>query len=137
MVSCWSAPRLKIQTAISWRSADGGSQANSHPSLPPRLTHLGKRAQPQTAPTPQLPLTLFTVLSVLVQPVPIPASAQVAPERVDTLLLAAAIVFGTLVFVCWDQWTLLRRAASLPLSLEAKNLLKSGFLQGASQITVP
>lgn len=68
--------------------------------------------QPQTTSTPQLPLTLFAVVSVLMQSVPVPASAQVTPERVDTLLLAAAIVFGTLVFVCWDQWTLLRRAAS-------------------------
>lgn len=80
-------------------------------SLPPSHTW-GKWVQPQVAPTPQLPLTLFAVMSVLVQPVPILASAQVAPERVDTLLLAAAIVFGTLVLVCWNQWTLLRRAAS-------------------------
>lgn len=83
------------------------------PTEAPSPAHTPREAeQPQAAPAPQLPLTLFAVMSVLVQPVPVPAPAQVAPERVDTLLLAAAVVFGTLVFVCWDQWTVLRRAAS-------------------------
>ena len=52
---------------------------------------------------PRFSLTLFTVVSVLVQPVAVPAPAQVAPERVDALVLAPAVVLGTFILVCGDQ----------------------------------
>lgn len=69
-------------------------------------------------------LTLFTVVSVLVQPVAAPAPAQVAPKRVDALVLAATIVLGALILVWGGQGTLLRGAANLGTFLVVQNLLK-------------
>lgn len=48
-------------------------------------------------------LTLFAVMPVLVEPVAVPAPAQVAPKGVDALVLTPAIVLGTLVLVWGDQ----------------------------------
>lgn len=53
--------------------------------------------------------------------VAVPAPAQVAPERVDTLVLAPAVVLGTLVLVWGDQRTLLRGTANLGWSLLTQN----------------
>ena len=60
-------------------------------------------------------------MPVLVEPVAIPAAAEVAPERVDALVLAAAVVLGALVLVWRDQRTLLRATANWRTSLTAQN----------------
>ena len=46
------------------------------------------------------------------EPVAVPAPAQVAPKRVDTLVLAAAVVLGALVLVCGDQRTTVLRGTT-------------------------
>lgn len=55
------------------------------------------------------------------EPVAIPAPAQVAAEGVDTFVLAPAVVLGALVLVCGDQRTLLRGTTNLGTSLTAQN----------------
>lgn len=58
------------------------------------------------------------------QTVAVPAPAQVAPDGVDTLVLAPAVVLGALVFVCRDQRTLLRGTTSLGPSLTAQSPIR-------------
>lgn len=67
-------------------------------------------------------------MSILVQPVAVPAPAQVAPERVDALVLAPAVVLGTLILVWGDQQTLLRGAPLPPgQSLSTQNSTQRGL----------
>lgn len=54
------------------------------------------------------------------EPVAVPAPAQVAPKGVDTLVLAAAVVLGTLVLVCGDQRTILRGTTDMGARLTAQ-----------------
>lgn len=54
------------------------------------------------------------------EPVAVPAPAQVAPQRVDALVLAPTVVLGTLVLVWGDQQTLLRGSTNLGHSLSAE-----------------
>lgn len=80
----------------------------------------GQLSPPRT-PEQKPSLTLFTVVLILMEPVAIPAPAQVAPKRVDTLVLAPAVVLSTLVLVWGDQRTLLRGTTNLGWSLSSQN----------------
>lgn len=60
-------------------------------------------------------LTLFAVMPILVEPETIFALAHIAPERVDTLMLAATVVLGTLVLVWGNRQTFLRRITDLDM----------------------
>ena len=65
------------------------------------------------------------------EPVAIPASAQVAPKGVDTLVLAAAIVLGALVLVCGDQRTMLRGTTNMGGLLTAQDPAQKEPLPGS------
>lgn len=74
-------------------------------------------------PRPRSSLTLFTVVSILVQPEAVPAPTQVASERVDALVLAPAVVLGALILVWGDRRALFRGTANSGWSPQFKRSL--------------
>lgn len=72
-------------------------------------------------------------MPVLMEPVPVPAPAQVAPGCVDALMLAPAIVLGTLVLVCGGRQAI-REKAPLGIPSRLRAPLKGHLRQGGSLI---
>lgn len=84
---------------------------------------------------PWCSLTFLAVVPVLVEPVPVPTPAQVAPRRVDALVLAPAVVLGALVLVCGDRQAL-RGNASLGNPSHLRTPLRSSLCQEGSLIAL-
>lgn len=112
-----------------WGKPRFGRRESRERPLARTLTHTySLEAKVSLASQVRCGLTFLAVVPVLMEPVPVSAAAQVAPGRVDTLVLAPAVVLGTLVLVCGERQAL----RAIPLHLGAP--LKGSLHQGGSPI---